>query len=256
MTYGRDALCAWLLLRQAAIAFQQMARGCHVTGAGSLADSAVFYSAGCNHAGSLSADCAEACMMRRRGMRRQAAGRQQAEQGVVRSPLRYSLKQSSVRNKLAVVRRLRPDCSTSAARGGKTEPGIRLLLSHRFARYETALNRCTLMAANLQDAGVCILSAEAPQPQVNAAVFQARGLRVRTVSTCVADVLLASASLAMLVIPSAELQLGAADADRHWDRCKFSQALSLCDRVYLTVRPLDAPANRDARSSQRISAEP
>ncbi len=91
------------------------------------------------------------------------------------------------------------------------------------------------MAASLKNAGVCILSASAPQPQVDAAGLQAKGLRVRTVSTCVADVLLASASLAILVTPSADLEPGAADADRQWDRCNIqrghaapSSILSVC----------------------------
>ena len=76
-----------------------------------------------------------------------------------------------------------------------------------------------VMSASLENAGVCILSATAPQPQVDAAGLRAKGLRVRTVSTCVADVLLASASLAMLVIPSADLHPGTAGAERQWDRC-------------------------------------
>ena len=74
------------------------------------------------------------------------------------------------------------------------------------------------MASGLKHAGVCILSAAAPLPHVDAVGLQAKGLRVRTVSTCVADVLLASASLAMLVIPSTALQPGAGSADSQWDR--------------------------------------
>ena len=89
--------------------------------------------------------------------------------------------------------------------------------------HSTQLGHSTAMTADLQSAGVCILSEAAPQPQVVAASLQAKGLRVRTVSTCVADVLLASASLAMLVIPSADLEPGAATADPHWDRCSDGQ---------------------------------
>ena len=98
------------------------------------------------------------------------------------------------------------------------------------------------MAASLENAGVCILSATAPQPQVDAAGLQAKGLRVRTVSTCVADVLLASASLAMLVIPSADLEPGAADADRQWDRCQqLTRACSACEHTVCVLCWCSAP---------------
>ena len=95
------------------------------------------------------------------------------------------------------------------------------------------------MSASLENAGVCILSATAPQPQVDAAGLRAKGLRVRTVSTCVADVLLASASLAMLVIPSADLHPGTAGAERQWDRCHHltasTQPLRCISELFVAV---------------------
>ncbi len=110
--------------------------------------------------------------------------------------------------------------STSAACGGKTSAKTAIYCLIACISCEL-YSCCFYMAASLANAGVCILSASAPQPQVDAAGLQAKGLRVRTVSTCVADVLLASASLAMLVIPSADLEPGAAGADRQWARCNI-----------------------------------
>ena len=112
------------------------------------------------------------------------------------------------------VDRPRKQHSTSAARGEEIACCHSKSLANSFWNNSFNTQCSNAMAASLPSPGVCVLSLAAAQPRVDAAVLEASGLRVRTVSTCVADVMLTSASLAMLVLPAADLEQGASCWDR------------------------------------------
>ena len=65
-------------------------------------------------------------------------------------------------------------------------------------------------------ASACVLSASAAE-QLDSSQLAAVGFRVRTSPTCMADVLIASSSLAIILLDGSEL-MAPTQAETHWNR--------------------------------------